>query len=357
MKLSFTHYNVYTDSAVTALMAPVAPRLYDPKEGSRSLEFGWEQVRLADSLGFDYISVSEHHRWPVLQCPNAAITAGALTQIVKNARLLWAGPLVSINNPIRIAEEIAMLDQMSHGRVAVALLRGTPNEFGTYNNLRPEDSRAVTEEAALLIRRALSEREAFAHKGRFFDFPDTSIWPGSTQRPHAPLWTSGNSEDSVRFAARNRFLLAISFYPPEMVARLAALYRQECAAAGWAPDADTMLYRSFIVVGEDDAHAAELRRRFLSSPAFDVAARTNSGDSPDEKGKDKSALGFGLGFIQFSGGPKSVIEQILSFRERTGMNFYDLAFYGGGLNREETLSMIRRFGSSVMPELQRSARV
>jgi len=334
MKAAYICSNTYTDPRAWAGFTP-ARGLYDAEIGRQTLADSLEQARAADALGFDYITVSEHHATPLMCTPNASIMAGALTQIVRNAALAWLGPIVSINNPVRVAEEIAMLDQMTGGRLVVFLLRGTPNEVTVYNNIDPAQSRGITQEASLLIRKALAETEPFAWQGEHFAFPRVSVWPGPTQRPHPPLYASGMSEESVRFAARNRFRLAISFYPKPMVAQLTQLYRDECAAAGWTPAGDDILYRAFIALGETDAEAAELGARFMPR-----AQPT----TPE--------VGQAFGAMQFSGSPETVVGQIEEFHRATGAGILDLAFGAGGIGQEATLASIRRFAARVLPKIR-----
>ena len=334
MKVAYICSNTYTDRRAWTSFAP-ARGLYDAEVGRQTLADALEQARSADALGFDYITVSEHHATPLMCTPNASIMAGALTQILRNAALAWLGPIVSINNPVRVAEEIAMLDQMTGGRLVVFLLRGTPNELTVYNNVDPAQSRAVTQEASLLIRKALAETEPFAWQGEHFAFPRVSVWPGPTQRPHPPLYASGMSEDSVRFAAQNRFRLAISFYPKPMVAALTKLYREECAAAGWTPAGDDILYRAFISVGESDAEAAEQGARFM--PTAQPASRE---------------VGQGFGAMQFCGSPETVVGQIEEFHRATGAGILDLSFSAGGLGQEATVASLRRFADRVLPKIR-----
>jgi len=337
MKVGYICSNTYTDRRAWTSFTP-ARGLYDAALGQQALAEALEQARAADALGFDYLTVSEHHATPLMCTPNASIMAGALTQIARSAALAWLGPIVSINNPVRVAEEIAMLDQMTGGRLVVFLLRGTPNELGVYNNIDPSQSKAITQEASLLIRKALTDTEPFAWKGEHFDFPRVSVWPGPTQQPHPPLYASGMSRDSVLFAARNRFRLAISFYPRPMVAELTGLYRDECALAGWTPSGDDVLYRAFISVGETDAEAAELGARFM--PRAEPASKPN----PD--------VGPGFGAMQFCGSPDKVVGQIEEFQRATGAGVLDLAFGAGGIGQQATLRSLRRFAERVLPKIR-----
>ena len=214
MKASIICPNTYTEPGAWGRPFPVPRSAFAADSGQNMLASALEQARAADEAGFDFVSVSEHHFAPLMCSPNAAVWAGALSQVVTRARIAWLGPIVSVNNPLRVAEEVAMLDQLTGGRLIVLPLRGTPNELRVYNNIDPEDSRALTEEAMLLIRKALTETEPFAWKSEHYDFPLVSVWPGRTQVPHPPILSSGNSPDSVSFAARHRFPIAISFFEP-----------------------------------------------------------------------------------------------------------------------------------------------
>ena len=192
---------------------PTPPALYRSEVGQQSLEVAMAQAKLADELGFDWVSCSEHHYTPLLQTPNAAVFAAALSQVVRRAKIAVLGPLVSMNNPVRIAEELAMLDQLSGGRLVVLFLRGTPNEFLAYGT-NPDETRARTQEASILITRALTEPQPFGWEGRYYRFRTVSVWPGSVQQPHPPLYYSGNSLESSSFAGTQKNEdSVVSFYP------------------------------------------------------------------------------------------------------------------------------------------------
>jgi alkanesulfonate monooxygenase SsuD/methylene tetrahydromethanopterin reductase-like flavin-dependent oxidoreductase (luciferase family) len=225
MKASFFCTNTYLSAEPFRYPGwPTPPRLYRAEIGLKSVEVALEQAKLADDLGFDWVSCSEHHYTPLLQTPNAMVFAGALSQVVKRAKIAVLGPLVSMNNPVRIAEELAMLDQLSHGRLVVLFLRGTPNEFLAYST-NPDETRARTQEASVLITRALTEPEPFGWEGRFWRFRTVSVWPGPIQQPHPPMFYSGNSFESATFAAKHHLGLGVSFYPVNLVAQIMRYYK------------------------------------------------------------------------------------------------------------------------------------
>jgi alkanesulfonate monooxygenase SsuD/methylene tetrahydromethanopterin reductase-like flavin-dependent oxidoreductase (luciferase family) len=348
---------------------PAPPRFYNPEIGAQSAAFALEQARIADEAGFDWIACSEHHYMPRLQTPNPNVFAAALSQVVKRARLAVLGPLVSMSNPVRTAEELAMLDQLSGGRVVALFLRGTPNEFLAYG-VSPQETRARTQEASLLILRALSEPEPFGWEGRYYRFRTVAVWPGPIQRPHPPLFYSGNSIESATFAAANHFGLGVSYYPPHLVAQLTGHYRQECAQRGWRPKPEQMIYRTFLGVAESDKEADAMKSRFLGlgavlasmfrgrASAVGMPSLHDAGLAPKEIGTDadgknlaadQGQAGFGFGGLQFCGSPDTVVKQIAEFHELTGVGVLDVSFGGAGLTAEETQRSFRLFTSEVLP--------
>ncbi|NBU85293.1 MAG: LLM class flavin-dependent oxidoreductase, partial [Sphingomonadaceae bacterium] len=157
-------------------------------------------AKKSDALGFDWITVSEHNYAPYTMTPNPCVMAGALTQATSQAKIALLGPLVPLSNPVRLVEELAMVDMLSGGRLVVLFLRGTPNEHRTYDN-DPDASRAMTQEGIDLIVKAWSADEPFAWVGDQYQFSTVSVWPKPVQLPHPPILGSGNSEGSVRYAA------------------------------------------------------------------------------------------------------------------------------------------------------------
>ena len=216
MKVSFLASNSYEGPAPGIEIWPASPDACDPVVASQSISHTLELSAHAERLGFDWISVSEHHYAPYMMTPNPMVLAGALTQVVKKARIALLGPLVPLVNPVRLAEELAMLDSMSGGRLEVLFLRGTPNEHKTYDT-RAEDTRRMTQEGIDLVLKALTESEPFSWHSEHYDFSHIAVWPRPLQRPHPPVYGSGNSEESVLFAAKRRMGIAFSFAPPDVV--------------------------------------------------------------------------------------------------------------------------------------------
>jgi alkanesulfonate monooxygenase SsuD/methylene tetrahydromethanopterin reductase-like flavin-dependent oxidoreductase (luciferase family) len=162
----------------------------------------FDQFRCADEFGFDWVTVAEHHYSGFSLTPNPMVMADALSQIVRGAKIAVLGPTLPILNPVRVAEEIAMLDTMTGGRLVAGMMRGTPNEYVTYN-INPAESCERFAEALHLIRRAWTETRPFGWLGRYYQHRTISIWPRPVQQPNPPLYMSGSSPEAGEFAACN----------------------------------------------------------------------------------------------------------------------------------------------------------
>src|ERR687886_1468074 len=207
---------------------PVASNGFSTEIAERSIEASLEQFELADQLGFDWVTVAEHHYAPMSMTPNPMVMAGALTQRVKRAKIALLGPNIPIQNPVRVAEEFAMLDTMTGGRVIAGMLRGTPNEYVTYGT-NPAESRGRFEEALQLIVKAWTEPQPFGWQGRYFEYRSISIWPRPIQQPHPPIYMSGSSPESGEFAARNHLPLGFAFTTVPLAREAARYYRMKAA--------------------------------------------------------------------------------------------------------------------------------
>jgi alkanesulfonate monooxygenase SsuD/methylene tetrahydromethanopterin reductase-like flavin-dependent oxidoreductase (luciferase family) len=334
---------------------PAPPELYDSSIGQQTFDHFLEYAALADQLGFDWISISEHHYSPHILTPSLAAIGGALSQVVKKARIASLGPLVPVNNPVRLAEEIAMLDVLTHGRLNVLPLRGTPNEYNVYGTVTTEKSRAMTHEAILLIRKALTETTPFSWEGEHFQFPRIAIWPRPVQQPTPPMFSSGNNLDSATFAGANRLGMCTSFLPPPAVALTTEAYNEQAASAGWQPTADQIVHRNHIVVAESAAEAAELERNFLPTLLRNNIAR-NIGANRVGTGIDALMAAWAerlqAGHLAFAGTPDMLVEQIREFAEQTGVGVLDFIFTGGQTPPAAVRRSLELFGREVLPRIR-----
>ncbi|MBI3246796.1 MAG: LLM class flavin-dependent oxidoreductase [Deltaproteobacteria bacterium] len=325
---------------------PTPPVLCDREAVNVTMRRAREQLCLADELGFDWVSVSEHHYSPRILAPSPMIYAGAMTEVVKRAKIAVLGPLLPLSNPVRVAEELAMLDAMSNGRIMVLFLRGTANEILTYRS-NPDEGRAVTQEGIDLILHAWTEPQPFGWEGRYFNYRTVSVWPRTIQDPHPPVFSSGNSPESVEFCASRRLNLALSFILLPDIKQRVEQYNVEAAREGWAPTADNVLYRFFAHVAENDEAAVRNTSRFKIHMGLarhmSEAVTKSLRESPPEK------LEFDRPFL--CGGPATVIEQVGALRA-AGVGMIDISFLWPGLSYEQQLESMERFARDVLPHIR-----
>src|SRR5690349_25006454 len=112
---------------------PVPNRLFDAERAVDVVASRMAHVALADEVGFDWIGCAEHHYSPGSLASNVSVVAAAITQRSRRARVCIMGALLPLNNPVRVAEEYALVDAMSGGRLVAGLLRGAPYEYLVYN--------------------------------------------------------------------------------------------------------------------------------------------------------------------------------------------------------------------------------
>jgi len=233
---------------------PVPPSHHDPAVTMQSYEDGFEECELAEEMGFDWISLSEHHYSGNRLTPNPAVMAAAVAQRCKKVKIALLGQLLQHHNPIRAAEEIGMLDNLTGGRIIMAFLRGIPSEDLPYG-MNPAEGRARLFEGMELVIKALTEPEPFSWEGRYYQFRTVSVCPRPVQQPMPPALLATRSDDAVHYAASNQLGLAVAYAPVDQMAKVTEKYNLWCQEAGWQPTPDQIVYRADILLAETDRQA------------------------------------------------------------------------------------------------------
>jgi alkanesulfonate monooxygenase SsuD/methylene tetrahydromethanopterin reductase-like flavin-dependent oxidoreductase (luciferase family) len=216
-----------------------------------------DQLAHADELGFDGVVLNEHHQNIYGLMPSPNIIAAALTQRTHRGRIVVLGNLLPLRqNPLRVAEEYAMLDNMSDGRLVAGFAVGGGQEFFNYN-VPPPKAREQFWEAADLIVRAWSQDGPFSHEGKYFPLRYVNVWPRPRQVPHPPVWVPGAlSLETMAEVARRGYTYFLSTRAHLSQSKAAAKrFAEVVAAHGGVYTPYRMGLLLSVFVGETDEEA------------------------------------------------------------------------------------------------------
>jgi alkanesulfonate monooxygenase SsuD/methylene tetrahydromethanopterin reductase-like flavin-dependent oxidoreductase (luciferase family) len=201
-----------------------------------------EMAAYADTRGIDYVAVMEHHGSPDGYLPTPFVMGAALAARTKNVRIQLGAVILPLHDPVELAEQIAVLDQISNGRLDVIIGGGyVPSEFKMFGKSVHDRAKAL-DEGIPIIQRALSG-ERFVADGR-----EIFVRPLSVQKPYPPIYHGGGVPATARRAAR----LGTGLFP--MNPAIVPLYKEECAKHGRAPG-PIILNLTWFQVAEDPERA------------------------------------------------------------------------------------------------------
>ena len=242
MKTFFFHLMPYADLDLSytdrynSAWVTLPNSYFDPKVGEKLYQRYIGELELADQLGFDGICVNEHHQTAYGLMPAPNLIAAALARTTKQAKIAILGralPLVS--NPVALAEEFAMLDQLSGGRIITGFVRGIGTEYFA-SGVNPTFSHERYYEAHELILRAWTETGPFRYHGKHYQFDYVNLWPRPLQQPHPPVWIpSQGSSETVEWcaSAKRKYTYLQTFSPIKSAQKAFDLYRQVAEREGY----------------------------------------------------------------------------------------------------------------------------
>jgi|SRR6185437_6922421 len=318
--------------------------------------------QLAEDLGFRAVTVGNHHFQHLRYAGGVAdplLLLAAVAARTSTLELAQAVYLAALDDPLRLAERVAVLDELSGGRAVLSVGGGwNAEEYAAFGATLAERGRRLDE--ALAVIRRLWVEETVAHDGTFWRFPPLSLEPRPVRRPHPPIWVAGVADAALERAARlGDAWLCDPVVPFDEVARLVGRYRDRCAAAGSAAD---WVLRRDIWVGEDrrvmddewlpdyvDDRLAHWRASTEGPVERALFRRLDAGESvpPAEVAAGRF----------FGGTPDDVLEGIESYR-RLGCEHLVVGLYPSRADRlhpdrafAHVAGMLRTLGTHVVPAL------
>jgi alkanesulfonate monooxygenase SsuD/methylene tetrahydromethanopterin reductase-like flavin-dependent oxidoreductase (luciferase family) len=336
----------------------------------------WEEL---DRLGYDGVGFNEHHCSPygLMNSPN--LMASAAAQRTKKLKLLIYGNLLPLHEPLRLAEELAMLDCLSEGRIISGFARGIPREYQVHN-VPLSQSRERFEEAYEIVTRAWTE-DVFSYSGKFWSYKDVALWPRPVQKPYPPIMIPiVGSQESIEFAGRHDIGITPGLAGGGLRDDIIRHYAKSLKAAGHriTPNHLSLALNAYIAdskaqaVKEVAPYHLYFNRTLFSHGSFtETAAQRQAGyvgqhstDYVRPQNQRAAALlredfrsmtfeGFQRQAESLPYGTASeVAERIIAQAEHAGANMVQIGLNRGAMPHDMFIEQIRRFAAGVLPQLQ-----
>ena len=347
-------------------------RYYDPKIGADLYHRFIDEWLIAEELGLD-IMVNEHHQTATNLNPGGPIVMGILARETKTARLLILGnPIANRREPVRVAEEMAMVDVYSRGRLEVGFVRGVPYEMSAGNHRPTRMMERFWEAYDLILKAWTSHDGPFNWEGKYFHHRQVNIWPRPYQEPHPPVWITALSPGSAQAVGERGTVVACFLTGFDGSKQVFDAYRTRRAELGLPPAGlDRFAYAALVYTGETDeegyagarklmwyVEANKVPFQFTSPPGYHPPAAMAGAMKGPASGVFKmfqnpqleSFMEHGL---VFAGNPDSVYRQIIKFYEHVG-GFGHILLMGqaGFLDHQETVKGMTLFAREVYPRLK-----
>jgi alkanesulfonate monooxygenase SsuD/methylene tetrahydromethanopterin reductase-like flavin-dependent oxidoreductase (luciferase family) len=365
----YTGYNPDLQEQYPALRLTLPNTNYDPKLASDLYNRYHDEYQVADEAGFDGIMINEHHTAPFCMQASINITGTVLAKITKRSRILMLGnPLPVIDNPLRLAEELAMIDCISRGRLISGFVRGGGVE-SLANNVNPVYNRERFEEAHDLIVAAWTKPGPFRWDGKHFQYRVVNPWALPLQKPHPPIMVPGTaSPETVIWAAQHRYPYVVLGSSLDQTKELITIYRETAKEEGYEmePDHVGYLIRVFVADTEEKAQQEghnffwqrgalnKQIREWMAPPGYatvDVAGirrlRAIS-KAFDNQAYQEAQENYQL----ILGTPRQVIEKLRYVRELLGVGHMCLWAHDGHMTHDDTVRCIELMGKEVLPALR-----
>jgi len=223
----------------------------------------FEELQYCTEVGFDGVMINEHHNNPLCMMPSVNVIGSVLARTTKKGRIVFLGNVLPIHeNPLRVAEEIAMIDILSGGRVVCGFVRGIGQE-SIATNTNPIYNRERFDEAHNVIIKAWTTPGPFRWEGKHYQYRVVNPWVMPLQKPHPPIWIPGvASPESVVWAAKHKYPYVALAPPISLMEGIFELYNATAAEDGWTPTPDHRGYAIRVNVADSDEKAYEEGKNF-----------------------------------------------------------------------------------------------
>ena len=358
---------------------PLPKRHFRPESAVSNYKEHLDAWALMDELGFDGLGFNEHHTSPYGMMPSPNLIAAAASQRTDRMKLLIYGNCLPIHEPLRLAEELAMLDCLTDGRLISGFVRGIPREYVAYG-VDQGESRARFQEAWEIIKLAWSE-EVFSYKGDFWSYTDVAIWPRPVQQPRPPVWVPVTvSKETIEWAGRENIPITPGANATLAVRQDMIRFYAECLAKnGHTITPDHVVLGASVYVADSRQQAMEeagpymlyfFHTLFSHGNVSNVANQQRSGYRSESdydyiRPENREAfMGALQGFRSMTledvernervcwGSPEEVRDSLIALADTLGGGTLMLNFNQGAMPHDMFVRNLQRFGEEVLPALQ-----
>ena len=343
------------------------PESRDPNQDGRVIDETLREAQLTDELGFDVIWLAEHHFDGICAYVDPVSFAAMLAVATRRAKIGFAVAQMALHHPIRMAEQMALIDHISKGRLIVGLGRGTAYNIYDYQGygLDHTEAQARFEEAEAIMFRAWTE-EKFEHHGRFWDLKVPMLRPRPYTKPHPYVIRSASSEEGMLHIARQGRPFMMNVQSNEVTKQRMDLYRktlreQGCDEATVAHNVDECWVWRNVFVAETDAEAARIaipafeamheertamRRRVYEEQGVSILPMPTPGSAPAARTMIEHSLIYGS--------PATVAEALAKV-DAIGVGGVIMQFRLGPMSYEAVANSLTLFTQQVAPHFSQKA--
>ena len=352
----------------------VLPNSYfDPVKGHELYNRYLDELELATEVGFDGVSINEHHQNAYGLMPSPVVMAAALARRTKNCKIAILGSAFGLReNPLHLAEEHAMLDVLTGGRLISGMVRGIGAEYYS-TGANPAFSLSRYQEAHDLVVQAWTRPSPFAFEGKHFHFEYVNVWPRPLQQPHPPIWCpSTGSTETIEWASHpsRKYVYLQNYSPIQSVVRYLNQYRESAATLhGYEAKSEQIGWAAPVYVADTDEQARNEARvhieilfnrllrlpfEMLFPPGYLSASSLKNMRSHKRSvtGQEHTVESLIEQGIILCGSPDTVRRKLTEVHRLLGFqNFLGLIQFGT-LPHDLTQKNIRMFAREVLPALQ-----
>ena len=279
-----------------------------------------QRIEIMESTGYDAVWLAEHHFHSFSVCPSVHMMGLQVAARTKRLRIGTAVSLAAFYHPLRLAEEVALLDIFSGGRVNWGAGRGFDRtEFRAFG-VTPEESAARFHETVEIVLKAWNS-DRLTHVGHYYTFDGIEVLPKPHQKPHPPVWLAASSPEAISRAAAKGFSILMDPHATHReIARKRELYRTELEANGYSAAGREIPVARFIAVAKSAREAEEVARRgarwVVGSYAHPQAGQRTELNAADADPAERYLDG-----VIVYGTPDAVVDQLQRLREEMPLEY------------------------------------